>query len=188
MAQFCSFHPWRLRPEFLAGIPRERARPTRLLCLTTSLEMGGAQMMLYRLLATIDWTQFDPQVISLISIEPMGKKIRSLGIQVRSHGMRPGKPSPSAILRLARWLRKNQPDVVQTWMYHADLIGGLATKLAGDIPVAWGIHQSDLSPERNRWLTLQTTRHVRECPTAAGSHRVLLRVFAAGACGGGLSK
>jgi Glycosyltransferase Family 4 len=68
--------------------------------------------------------------------------------------MGPGRPNPVSVLRLAQWLREEPPVVIQTWMYHANLIGGLAGKLAGGIPVVWGIHQSDLSAEGNRWHTL----------------------------------
>jgi glycosyltransferase involved in cell wall biosynthesis len=62
------------------------------------------------------------------------------------------------ILRLARWLREDRPDLISTWQYHADLIGGLAARLAGSIPVAWGIRQSDLSREGNGNLTFFTVR------------------------------
>jgi glycosyltransferase involved in cell wall biosynthesis len=63
-----------------------------------------------------------------------------------------------AVLRLARWLREDQPNLISTWQYHADLIGGLAARLAGCIPVAWGIRQSDLSREGNGRLTFLTAR------------------------------
>ena len=126
--------------------------------LTTCLEVGGAEMMLYKLLSRMDRTRFLPQVISLRDLGPLRDKIQSLGVPVRSLGMLPGRPNPVSLLRLAHWLRQDRPDVIQTWMYHANLIGGLAGKLAGGIPVAWGIHQSDLSSEGNRWLTLQTIK------------------------------
>ncbi|HAK61903.1 MAG TPA: group 1 glycosyl transferase, partial [Alphaproteobacteria bacterium] len=49
-------------------------------------------------------------------------------------------------LRLARHIRRIAPDLIQTWLYHADLIGGVAARLARPfgppIPVAWGVRQS----------------------------------------------
>jgi glycosyltransferase involved in cell wall biosynthesis len=137
------------------GRPRQ---PISVLFLITSLTVGGAQTMLYRLLSRMDRTRFTPQVISLIDLGPMSEKIQRLGVPLRSLGMRPGRPNPVSILRLARWLKEDRPDMISTWLYHADLIGGLAAKLAGGIPVAWGIHQSDLSYEGNKWLTLQTVK------------------------------
>ena len=128
--------------------------------LITSLEVGGAQMMLYKLLSGMDPTRFRVQVVSLIDLDLGGlrEKFETIPVQLRSLGMRPGIPNPACVLRLARWLRADRPAVLSTWMYHADLIGGLAAKLAGGIPVVWGIRQGDLSREGNRWLTLQTVK------------------------------
>ena len=36
-------------------------------------------------------------------------------------------------------LRKSKADVVQTWMYHSDLIGGIIGKIAGIKNIFWGI-------------------------------------------------
>ena len=112
-----------------------------------SLGSGGAEGMLYRLLSRLDRTRFTAKVISLIDLGPTAnvKKIQALGVPIRFLGMQPGRPNPIALLRLARWLREDPPDLISTWQYHADLIGGVAARLAGSIPVAWGIRQSDLS-------------------------------------------
>jgi glycosyltransferase involved in cell wall biosynthesis len=115
--------------------------------------------MLYRLLSKIDGTSFkvdETEVVSLIDIGPIGQKIRALGVSVRALGMRQGVPNPLAVLRLARWLRQDPPHVIQTWMYHADLVGGLAARLAGGIPIAWGIHNSDLDPQLAGQMTIWT--------------------------------
>lgn len=136
---------------------REGGRIT-VLCLITALTGGGAEMMLYRLLSCLDRTKFNPQVVSMIGLGPVSQKIRGLGIPVRSLGMSQGMPNPLALLKLVRWLKRDKPDVIQTWMYHADLLGGLAAKLAGGIPVSWGIRHSDLSVEGNRRLTLLTVK------------------------------
>lgn len=128
------------------------------LCLITALTGGGAEMVLYRLLSRLDRTKFNPQVVSMIDLGPVSEKIRALGIQVRSLGMSQGLPNPLAVLKLVRWLQCDKPDVIQTWMYHADLLGGLAARLAGGIPVSWGIRHSDLSVEGNRRLTLLTVK------------------------------
>ncbi len=125
---------------------------------TTSLVMGGAETMLHRLLSRLDRALFLPRVVCLTEPGAIGERIRELDIPVHSLRMRPGAPNPLAVARLAAWLKREPPAVIQTWMYHADLVGGLAAKLAGHMPVIWGIRQSDLSAEGNRWLTLQTIR------------------------------
>lgn len=131
-----------------------------ILFLISSFNSGGAEMMLYRLIRGMDRSRFAPQVISLVDIDlaPLNEKFRSMGVPLRSLGMHPGRPNPLSVVRLAQWLREDQPDLIHTWMYHADLLGGLAAKLAGDIPVAWGIRHCNLSRNANKWLTLQTAK------------------------------
>ena len=124
----------------------------------TGLNTGGAEMMLNKLLGAMSKEEFEQDVISLTDIGPIGAKIRSYGVRVGALGMRRGVPNPLAVLKLAVWLRRSRPAVIQTWMYHADLIGGLAGKLAGGIPVAWGIRHSNLDPQGNKCSTIWTAK------------------------------
>lgn len=136
-------------------------RPVRaisILWLISGLEYGGAEMMLYKLLSRMDRSRFAAEVVSMIDFGPFSAKIRELGVPLHSLGMRRGIPNPMGMVRLVRRLRQTRPDVIQTWMYHADLIGGLAAKLAGGIPVAWGIRQSNLSDHSSRRLTIYTMK------------------------------
>ena len=112
----------------------------------------------YKLLTKADRTAFYPEVISLTSVGPIGEKIKALGIEVQALGMSRGVPDPRSIFRLGRLLRQKRPHLIQTWMYHADLIGGLAAKLAGGVPVVWGIRHSNLDPEGNKRTTIWTAK------------------------------
>ena len=110
--------------------------------------------MLLKVLEYIDRDRFSPHVISLSSLGEIGPRIQALGIPVEAVGMKPGIGVPSAFRRLVKALRKIHPDVVHTWMYHADLVGGVAAKLAGVRAVGWGIRHSNLSKGANKSLTL----------------------------------
>ena len=129
-------------------------QPIRIVHLITSLSLGGAEMMLYKLLAQMDRNEFDSSVLSLTGDGPVGEKIRQLGIPVTSLGMRPGIPNPVHFFRLARLLRKKCPDLLQTWMYHSDLMGGLAAGVSGNFPVVWGIRNSTLDKGHSKKSTL----------------------------------
>ena len=148
--------------------------PISVLHLITSLGPGGAETMLAKLLSRMDRKRFTARVISLIDDGPTSvtKTITNVGIPIRYLGMREGRPSLVALLKLVRWLRDDPPDVIQTWMYHSDLIGGIAAKLAGGIPVLWGIRQSDLDPEASSRLTVLT---MKTC--AWLSHRMPKRIL-----------
>src|SRR5262249_16836853 len=123
----------------------------------TGLDADGAETVLYRITSRMDRTRFQNEVISLIELGPMAERLRSSGISARSLGMRRGSANPIQVLRLANWLRQSQPKVVQTWMYHADLLGGIAARLAGK-PVVWAIHHTNLDPGQNKRLTILTAR------------------------------
>jgi glycosyltransferase involved in cell wall biosynthesis len=51
-------------------------------------------------------------------------------------------------------MRETQPALVQTWMYHADLLGGLAARsLSPRPPVVWNIQGSNLDPRGTKLLS-----------------------------------
>ena len=92
----------------------------------TGLETGGAEMMLYNLLSHVDRSLVESEVVSMTYKGSVGEQIESLGIPVRELGMERGSPNPWYVFLLAAWLRNSRPDIVQTWMYHAYLVGGFA--------------------------------------------------------------
>lgn len=123
----------------------------------TGLNVGGAETMLYRLISRMDRRSFETEVISLIEVGPVGRQIQDLGIRVRCLNMSTKVPNPIAFHKLGCLLRKWRPRVVQTWMIHGDLLGGLAAFLAG-IPVVWGVHQTTLDPAFTKWTSRITLR------------------------------
>lgn len=125
-----------------------------LVLIITNLATGGAEGMLLKLLQRIDRNRFNPTVVSLMGLGDIGPRIQSLGIPVHALGMDQGKPSLRKFWKLVRLLRQLRPDVVHTWMYHADLAGGLAARLAGQKRIVWGIRHSDLSEGENKRATL----------------------------------
>lgn len=120
----------------------------------TGLGLGGAEMMLWKLLSAMDRQAFEPLVVSLIEPGPMGERIGALGVSVETLRMTRGLPSAGALVRLVRILREFRPDLIQTWMYHADLVGALARPWVGlgrSRPrLVWNIRQSDLDPRLTR--------------------------------------
>jgi glycosyltransferase involved in cell wall biosynthesis len=109
----------------------------------TTLEGGGAESALRRLILA------DPshahQVVSLRPAD--GRALAAAGVPVHSLDMPAGRITTHGVLRLARMIRDVQPAVVQTWMYHADLFGGLVTKLTSRSPVCWGLRNAYLDAD-----------------------------------------
>ena len=125
----------------------------RITHIITGLGTGGAENMLYKLLSRLAPDTFLANVISLTDIGPVGEKIRALGVPVHALSMQANRPSPLALGRLISKIRQDSPHLIQTWMHHANLMGGIAAKLAGQPPVIWGIRQSNCSWQYNKRST-----------------------------------
>jgi glycosyltransferase involved in cell wall biosynthesis len=128
--------------------------PMKIVFISTSLTTGGAELMLLKLLQHLNRSRFNPVVVSLQSKGEVGPRIEALGIPVIALGMNPGIPNPLRLLALVNHLRKIKPVVTQTWMYHADLLGGLAARLVGCRRVVWGLRNSNLNVQLSRRSTL----------------------------------
>lgn len=117
-------------------------------------------MMLLKVLEHLDRQRFNPCVISLIAPGELASRIAALGIPVHSSNMNSGFADLVSFYKLVRLIKQYQPDVVHTWMYHADLFGGLAARLAGVSSLAWCLRNSNLDPDKTK---LSTRIIVRLC-------------------------
>lgn len=110
------------------------------------LNVGGAELMLKRLVFHSQKTgQFQHSVISLTDTGIIGSDLEEQGIKVHTLGMKSVASVPKVFLQLKNLLKEIQPDVVQTWMYHADFLGGIAAKSVGIKNIIWGIRTTDVS-------------------------------------------
>src|SRR5262245_58613969 len=135
-----------------------RMRSRKIFHLITDLDAGGAEAMLYRLLSCMDGRRFRHVVVSMTDAGVFGSGLAALGIRVYALGMRRGVPAPAGVWRLWRVLRQERPDIMQTWLYHADLLGLVLGKLAGVPAVAWNIRCSDVDMRHYAWLSALVVR------------------------------
>lgn len=124
----------------------------------TGLAAAGAETTLYHLLAAMDRQEYQNEVISLTDRGATAARIEGLGVPVRALAMMRSVPNPLAIRRIAKILRRSRPHIVHTWMYHSNLLGGLAAQAAGGIPVIWGIHHSKIDSRDTKRFTVWTVR------------------------------
>lgn len=116
-----------------------------ILHIIVDLEIGGAELMLKRLLeAQKKKGDFHNIVVSLTSIGSIGRELQLKGIEVHAMEMKSNLMFPFIVWRLARLIKNSSIDLVQTWMYHADLIGGLAARISGSCPVIWGVRSTKI--------------------------------------------
>ena len=105
----------------------------KLLLLSTSMGMGGADSLLLAAAQEMRNRSHDVLIVSLTPLGPMGLRARSLGIPTESLGMRRGFPDPRGLLRLSRIVRKWRPDVIHSHMVHANLMARVL-RLVAPVP------------------------------------------------------
>lgn len=118
----------------------------RVLHLTSSFgSSAGAEANLLRLVLNMNRRNFQNSVVTMTNIAPASSRLqvearlKERGIPLYSLGMSPGIPNPIGAIRLFRIMRLEQPQILQTWMYHADLLGLFCAKTAGVPAIAWNI-------------------------------------------------
>jgi len=130
----------------------------RIAIIITGLSTGGAETMLFKLLERIDRRRYEFYVISLTTLGEIGPRITELGIPVEALGMVRGSLDNPGIFRLFRRLRNLDVALVHTWMYHADLLGGLAARAAGVRHVIWGIRCTNFDQDMTSLSTRMIVR------------------------------
>lgn len=127
----------------------------RVLHIIVGLDAGGAELMLKRLVefAISDSSQ-QHAIVSLSGSGTLGPQLEARGIKVFSLGMTSFFQIPGILWRLTKLMRMQRPDIVQTWMYHADFLGGVAARLAGIKRVIWGIRTTDVNSRNSRTTAL----------------------------------
>lgn len=118
----------------------------KILHVIIGLTLGGAELMMKRLIEshknTLDCEHI---VVSLTDLGKIGPQLIDQGISVYTLNMRGAMDLPHTLRKLVRIIRASRPDIIQTWMYHADLLGGIAARLAGIDRIVWGIRCTDIS-------------------------------------------
>lgn len=147
-----------------AGSGRASEAPLRVTHVITGLGVGGAERTLERLVLGAGPMTVSHEVISLGGDGPVGERLRLAGVPVRLAHLRPGFPDLRGLLRLRRLVKASAPDVVQTWLYHGDLVGGLVARSLG-LPVVWNIRQAMVGGATTR---LRTRIVARACALLSG--------------------
>jgi glycosyltransferase involved in cell wall biosynthesis len=134
------------------GNTRSAGKPDgaiRIAFVLTELVVGGAEMMLWKVISRIDRQHFTPLVVALSPrVDVMLDRFRACDVECHILGISSVREAPGAVLRLASALREFRPDVVQGWLYHGNIAATLATFLVNRrTPVMWSIRGApDWSP------------------------------------------
>jgi glycosyltransferase involved in cell wall biosynthesis len=124
----------------------------KILHLITDLETGGAEMMLLKLVQGMNKSEFQNVVVSMMDGGTLGPELEKTGVPVYCLSMKRGGISPVYVLRLLRIIRQEKPDIIQTWLYHADLLGTITARIL-KVPVIWNLRCADMDLRKYSRLT-----------------------------------
>jgi glycosyltransferase involved in cell wall biosynthesis len=102
----------------------------RILFLSTSMGMGGADQQLLSAARELRGRGHDIMIVSLTPLGAMGIEARTEGFRAESLGMARGVPDPRGLVRLVRLVRAWCPDVIHSHMVHANLLARVLRVLA----------------------------------------------------------
>ncbi len=122
----------------------------------TGLGDGGAEGVLTRLCLLSK--NLEHEVVSLIDAGKYGEVLAAAGIKVHYLNMNAARPNPLKLIKLISIIRESKPSAVQTWMYHADLLGGISAKIAGVKRIIWGVRHSTLDKGKAKRSTIYIAR------------------------------
>tara|TARA_B100000989_G_C19523402_1_gene465489 strand:+ start:671 stop:1789 length:1119 start_codon:yes stop_codon:yes gene_type:complete len=116
----------------------------------TGLGDGGAEHTLYKI------CKYDKSnnhfVVSLKNPEKYYPLLNKLGIKVYCLNLK--IYSIIKFIYLIQLLKNLKPDIVQTWLVHGDLVGGIAARLAGLKNIIWNVRYSNLEFGKAKLITI----------------------------------
>lgn len=115
----------------------------RILFIISGLPRGGAETTLVQLLKGLDRRRFDVTVLSLLGEGEVGSDIRAMGVPLMALHLNRPQSSLKGLVQFIRFVRAWQPDILQGWMYHGNLLAFLGRLVARKpTPLIFGIHNA----------------------------------------------
>ena len=133
----------------LATAPKDPwpSEPVPVALAITDLDVGGAERALVALATGLDPRHWRVSVVALSGEGALAAPLREAGIAVECLGVDPRRPL-RAVRSLAGALRRTNPRLVQSFLFHANVASRLAGPLAGGPWVVGGLRVAE---RRRRW-------------------------------------
>lgn len=125
----------------------------------TDLDPGGAERALWQLCRRLDRSFWQPRVICLGPTGEVAQWLLADGIPTECLGLR-GMRDIVRIRGLIRHLQQTRPAILQTFLFHANVLGRLAARRAGIEHVVAGIRVAEHRGRCRHWVDGWTDRWV----------------------------
>jgi glycosyltransferase involved in cell wall biosynthesis len=149
------------------------AKTSVALCIT-DLDLGGAERCLTEIAVRIDRSRFTP-VVYCLGPRPSREDASCLpalaaaGVEVHCLDGRGVWQFPIVAHRLKRLLAAQKPQVIQTFLFHANLLGRIAARRAGVKVVVAGVRVAEHAARWHLWLDRLTQRWVDRYVCVSGA-------------------
>ncbi len=133
--------------------------PTRIAFCITDLDAGGAERALVQIVTRLDRQRWEPHVFCLDAGGVLAPELRAAGIEVVCLGAR-RRRDVLVVRPLYRHLATLRPAILQTFLFHANIIGRLAGTAARVPVIVSGIRVAEQRSRVRLWLDRVTDRFV----------------------------
>tara|TARA_Y100000739_G_scaffold213712_1_gene206944 strand:+ start:933 stop:2066 length:1134 start_codon:yes stop_codon:yes gene_type:complete len=123
----------------------------KIIFICPDINSGGAENIIFNLAKAI--SKNDILLISLTDIGYYGSILRKEGYKIYSLNMKKNIFVFFKIFYLLILIIRFKPRIIQTWLYHANLVGGIAAKLLGVKKIYWTVHHD--FEYRNLYMMLE---------------------------------
>ena len=127
------------------------AQPVCLAFCITDLDPGGAERALVQLVTRLDRTRWQPHVFCLSSPGALVEELSKADVPVICLGAQHAW-QVWILGRLVRQLRRLKPKLLQTFLFHGNLLGRLAGRLAGVKHIVSGVRVAEQRSRVPLWL------------------------------------
>jgi glycosyltransferase involved in cell wall biosynthesis len=129
--------------------------PARIAFCITDLDAGGAERAFVQIVTRLDRRRFEPFVFCLSGEGELAAPLRKAGITVACLGVKKWH-DVGVIWRLSRRLAALRPAILQTFLYHANIVGRLAGKIARVPRIVSGIRVAEKRGRLRLWVDRAT--------------------------------
>ena len=140
------------------------AVPVRIVFCITELDPGGAERALTQLVLSLNREEWEPHVICLGPRGYFANVLEDARVDVVCLNAGGPLSLPRVLIRLTRELRRLQPALMQTFLFHANILGRIAARIAGIRPVVSGLrvaeHRSSWYGRIDRWTNFLVAKNV----------------------------
>lgn len=117
----------------------------KLLMIINSLDVGGAETSLESLCIALK-DSIDIEIITLSGNGYIAQRLKDKNFTVHQLEFNKSLLPFNECIKLYKLISSIKPEVVHTWMYHSNLLGGIISKLLGIKKIIWSVHAFNIQP------------------------------------------